>query len=201
MLIDMYGYYGIYNNFLSRTVIAQSVSGVKSVFTGTPDVIKANLSNPALVTTYSIPINVSGDVNTYGFGVSLTYAFRHNFAISGTVSSDNLDNIPANFQADFNAPKYRAGATFSNTGFGIQNRLGFNITYRWQDYVNFEGDFANGYVPAYQTVDGQISYKFPAQKVLLKLGATNLLNQYYRDGFGNASIGGIYYVSIGYNVF
>jgi outer membrane receptor protein involved in Fe transport len=201
LLIDVYSYYGIYNSFLSRTVVAQSVSGDKSVFTGTPDQIKANLSNASLVTTYSIPVNVSGNVNTYGFGLSLTYAMRHNFAVSGTVSSDNLDKVPANFQADFNAPKYRAGVTFSNTGFGHQRRYGFNITYRWQDDVNFQGDFANGLVPAYQTVDGQVSYKFPAQKILLKLGATNLLNQYYRDGFGNSTIGGIYYVSIGYNIF
>ena len=201
LLIDMYGYYGIYSNFISRTIIAQSVNGDKSVFTGTPGTIKANLSNPALVNTYSIPVNVSGDVNTYGFGISLTYAMRHNFAVSGTVSSDNLDNVPENFQADFNAPQYRAGITFSNSGFGFQNRVGFNLTYRWQDDVDFEGDFANGMIPAYQTLDGQISYRFPAQKVLLKLGATNLLNQYYRNGFGNSTIGGIYYVSIGYNIF
>ncbi len=201
LLIDMYGYYGIYSNFISRTIIAQSVTGNKSVFTGTPDQIKANLSNPDSVNTYSIPVNVSGDVNTYGFGISLTYSLPHNFAISGTVSSDNLDKVPANFQADFNAPKYRTGVTFSNTGFGSQNRLGFNLTYRWQDDVNFEGDFANGLIPAYHTFDGQISYKFPAQNVLLKVGATNLLNSYYRNGFGNATIGGVYYVSIGYNIF
>jgi len=201
LLLDLYGYYGIYNNFLSRTLVAQSVNGDKSVFSGTPDQIKANLNNPNLVTTFSIPYNVSGNVNTYGFGVSITYALPHNFAISGTVSSDNLDKVPAGFAADFDAPKYRAGATFSSTGFGFQNRLGFSVTYRWQDKINFEGDFANGLLPAYQTVDGQLSFKFPEQKVLLKLGATNLLNQYYRDGFGNATIGGIYYVSIGYNIF
>ncbi len=201
LLIDLYGYYGIYSNFISRTIIAQSVNGDKSVFTGTPDQVKANLSNPALVNTYSIPTNVKEDVNTYGFGISLTYSLPHNFAISGTVSSDNLDKVPANFQADFNAPKYRAGVTFSNTGFGSHNRVGFNLTYRWQDDVKFEGDFANGLIPAYQTLDGQISYKFPAQNVLLKVGATNLLNQYYRNGFGNSTIGGIYYVSIGYNIF
>lgn len=201
LLIDMYGYYGIYSNFISRTIIAQSVNGDKSVFTGSPEQIKANLSNPALVNTYSIPVNVSGDVNTYGFGISLTYSLPHNFAISGTVSSDNLDNVPENFQADFNAPKYRTGVTFSNTGFGYQKRVGFNLTYRWQDDVNFEGDFANGLVPAFHTLDGQLSYKFPAQKVLVKLGATNLLNEYYRNGFGNATIGAIYYVSIGYNIF
>ncbi|MEP6584538.1 MAG: TonB-dependent receptor [Ginsengibacter sp.] len=201
LLIDVYGYYGIYSNFISRTIIAQSVNGNKSVFTGTPDQIKANLNNPDSVTTYSIPINVTGDVNTYGFGISLTYSLPHNFVISGTVSSDNLDNVPDNFQANFNAPKYRTGLTFSNTGFGAKNRLGFNLTYRWQDDVSFEGDFANGLVPAYHTVDGQISYKFPAQNVLLKVGATNLLNSYYRNGFGNSTIGGVYYVSIGYNIF
>lgn len=201
LLIDMYGYYGIYSNFLSRTIIAQSVNGDKSVFSGSPDVIKANLSNPALVNTYSIPINVSDDVNTYGFGISLTYSLPHNFLISGTVSSDNLDNVPENFQASFNAPKYRTGITFSNTGLGAQKRVGFNLTYRWQDDVNFEGDFANGLIPAYHTLDGLISYKFPAQNVLLKVGASNLLNQYYRNGFGNSAIGGIYYVSIGYNIF
>ena len=201
MLIDLYGYYGIYSNFISRTIIAQSVNGDKSVFSGTPDQIKANLANAALVNTYSIPVNVSGDVNTYGFGISLTYSLPHNFIIGGTVSSDNLDKVPENFQADFNAPKYRAGVNFGSTGLGAQKRVGFNLSYRWQDDVYFEGDFANGLIPAYQTVDGQISYKFPAQNVLLKVGATNLLNQYYRNGFGNATVGGIYYVSIGYNIF
>ncbi len=201
LLIDLYGYYGIYSDFLSRAVVAQSVSGDKNVFSGSPAVIKANLNNPALVTTYSVPINVQGDVTTYGFGIGLTYSLPHNFTIGGNATSDNLNGVPENFQASFNAPKYRAGVTFGNSGFGVDKRLGFNVTYRWQDDVNFQGDFANGFVPAYQTVDGQFSVKFPEQKVLLKLGATNLLNQYYRDGFGNATIGGIYYVSIGYNIF
>lgn len=201
MLIDMYGYYGIYSDFLSRVIVAQSVDNNKNVFTGTPDQIRANLSNNKLVTTYSIPVNVQGDVKTYGFGLSLTYSLHHNFTISGTASSDNLDNVPSNFQADFNAPKYRAGITFANTGFGFEKRLGFNLSYRWQDEIDFQGDFANGVIPAFQTVDGQFSYKFTPQKVLLKIGATNLLNQYYRNGFGNATIGGVYYVSIGYNIF
>ena len=201
LLIDLYGYYGIYNNFISRVIVAQSVNSDKSVFTGTPEHIRANLNNPDSVSTYSIPINVQDEVNTYGFGMSLTYALPHNFTIGGTVSSDNLDNVPDNFQADFNTPKYRAGVTFASTGFGFQNRLGFSLSYRWQDEIDFQADFANGTVPAYQTVDGQLSFKFPAQKVLLKIGATNLLNQYYRNGFGNATIGGLYYVSIGYNIF
>jgi outer membrane receptor protein involved in Fe transport len=200
LLIDLYGYYGIYNDFIARTLVAQSVNGNKSVFTN-PATVNANLNNPDSSTTYSVPTNVKGKVKTYGFGISFSYALPANFAIGANVTSDNITDVPTGFIAGFNAPKYRLGANVSNAGFGFQKRFGFNFTWRWQDDVNYEGDFATGLVPAYQTVDGQVSYKFPQQKVLLKLGATNLLNQYYRDGFGNATVGGIYYVNIGYNIF
>ena len=200
LLVDLYSYYGIYKDFIARTLVAQSVNGDKSVFTD-PATVRANLTNPALVTTYSVPTNVTSNVTTYGFGLGLTYSLQHNFLIGGNITSDHLGNVPADFIAGFNAPDYRFGLNFSNTGFGKQNRYGFNVTYRWQDYVNYQGDFANGLVPAYQTIDAQVSYKFPVTKMSLKLGGTNILNQYYRDGFGNASIGAIYYVSIGYNLF
>jgi len=36
---------------------------------------------------------------------------------------------------------------------------------------------------------------------MIKVGATNLFNKYYRSGFGSAQIGGIYYVSYAFNVF
>ena len=79
--------------------------------------------------------------------------------------------------------------------------MGFNITYRWQDAFYYESDFINGDVNAIHTLDAQVNCKFPAQKILLKLGATNLLNEYYTNGMGNSVIGGLYYLSIGYNVF
>lgn len=200
LLIDLYGYYGIYHDFVSRVLVAQPVNGDVSVLTN-PATIKANLNDPSKVTTFSVPTNVKGDVNTYGFGLGLDYSLPRNFVISANISRDHLDKVPEGFIAGFNAPDYRWGGSFSNTGFGKENRYGFNITYRWQDKVDYQGDFANGILPAFQTVDLQVSYKFIEQRVLLKLGGTNILNQYYRNGFGNASIGGLYYVSIGYNLF
>ena len=121
--------------------------------------------------------------------------------MAANVSSDHLGDVPEGFIAGFNAPEFRAGGSFSNIGFGKQNRFGFNVSYRWQDKIDYQGDFANGVVPAYQVVDAQLSYKFFHPKFLLKIGATNLLNEYYRNGFGNPAIGGLYYVSLGYNVF
>jgi len=195
LLIDIYGYYGIYKDFIARTLVAQSVSGNAN------NVTTVNLTNPALVTLYSVPTNVTSQVKTYGFGVGIDYSLPRDFSIGVNASSDKITDVPAGFVAAFNAPLYRVGAYIANSGFGYNNRLGFNISWRWQDDVDYQGDFANGHVPAYNTVDGQINYKFPVEKILLKLGATNLFNQYYRNGFGNAAIGGLYYVSFGYNLF
>ena len=55
-------------------------------------------------------------------------------------------------------------------------------------------------LPAYNNVDASISLKQPKIKSMFKIGANNLLNQYYRTAIGNPSIGGLYYVSFAYNV-
>ena len=36
---------------------------------------------------------------------------------------------------------------------------------------------------------------------LIKIGASNLLNYYHVDAIGDARIGGLYYISFGYNIF
>jgi len=79
--------------------------------------------------------------------------------------------------------------------------LGFSFMYRYQDSFYYEGTFGSGNVPSFATIDGVITFKLPATKSMIKIGGTNLLNHYYTNGFGNAQIGGLYYVSYGYNVF
>jgi len=79
--------------------------------------------------------------------------------------------------------------------------FGFNVVYRVQSEFEYQSDLGNGTVPAYQTMDAQISYKLPAIRSALRLGATNLFNQYYITAIANPSIGGLYYVSFAYNIF
>lgn len=90
---------------------------------------------------------------------------------------------------------------FNNSGFGKGDRFGFSVVYRWTDTFRYEGTFGAGEMPAVRTVDAMVSYKLPATKSLIKVGATNLFNKYYRTGWGNPQIGGLYYVSFGWNVF
>jgi len=84
---------------------------------------------------------------------------------------------------------------------GKKKLIGFNVVYRWQSDFDYQSDLANGSVPAYQTLDAQISHRLPKIKSVIRLGANNLLNQYYITALANPSIGGLYYVSFGYNIF
>ena len=92
-------------------------------------------------------------------------------------------------------------ASLGNTGFGKGKRLGFNVAYRYQGEFLYQGDFATGKLPVVQTLDAQFNIKFPKTKSIIKFGASNLLNQYYYNAIGNSQIGGLYYVSFGYNIY
>lgn len=191
LLLDVYGYFGTYKDFLGRKVTVQKV--------GSGAITLADTLNGY---RYSIPVNSTAKVKTYGFGVSVDYRLPKNFTVAANVSSDVLTDVPSDFVAYFNAPKYKANASFGNTGFGPANRLGFNVAYRYQGGFLYQGDFATGNLPDVQTVDAQISLKLPkANKSIIKLGATNLLNQRYYNAVGNSQIGGLYYVSFGYNIY
>ena len=190
LLIDVYGYWGQYQNFIGRKVVVQSLTNTAITLADTANGFR-----------YSIPVNSTDKVKTYGFGASFDYRLPKNYAVGINVASDQLTDVPENFVAYFNAPKYKANVYLANSGFGPGKRLGFNLSYRWQQALYFEGDFANGNIPDVHNVDGQFSYKLPKTKSIIKLGANNLFNQYYYNGVGNAQVGGLYYVSFGYNIY
>ena len=190
LLVDVYGYFGQYQDFLGRQVTVQNKDGNP-----------ISLADTASGLRFSIPVNSSDKVKTYGFGASFDYRLPKNFSVTANFASDVLKDVPVNFVAYFNAPKYKVNASFGNSGFGPSNRLGFNIMYRWQQSLFYQGDFASGNIPDVHTVDAQFSFKLPKTKSMLKIGANNLLNQYYYNAIGNSQVGGLYYVSFGYNVY
>jgi outer membrane receptor protein involved in Fe transport len=190
LLVDVYGYYGQYQDFLGRKVVVQSLTSQTVVAGDTSAGFR-----------YSIPVNSTDKVKTYGFGASFDYRLPKNFGIGFNVSSDVLKDVPANFVAYFNSPKYKTNVSLSNSGFGPGKKIGFNLSYRWQQGLLYEGDFATGNLPEVNIVDMQVSYKLPKTKSIIKFGANNLLNSYYYNAVGNSQIGGLYYVSFGYNVY
>ena len=97
----------------------------------------------------------------------------------------------------FISPENRYYVSIANPRINGSN-FGFNITYRWTDKMWVEQGTTAGdsLLPSWNRVDAQVLLKLPALKSLLKVGGSNVFNQYYAQGYGLARIGGLYYVSL-----
>jgi outer membrane receptor protein involved in Fe transport len=191
LLVDAYGYYSRYQDFLGRKAVGRPKDASTNV---------AFLASPFTTDNYSFISNSDDVVKAIGWGVSVNYRFNKGYDFGVNVSGDQLQDVPDTLVTFFNTPKVRFNVTFGNEKVNGSN-WGFNILYRWQDEMLWEGTFGTGQVDAFGSLDAQISYRLPKIKSLIKLGATNLTNTYYTTAFGNPSVGGLYYVSFGYNVF
>jgi outer membrane receptor protein involved in Fe transport len=186
LLIDVYGFYARYTNFIGLTAL------VKDPFaTGT---YVQNAAN-----TFGIYTNSTNKVNTLGAGLSLEYKLPDGFIASGNYAYNRLSGNDNSQQTGFNTPKNKFNLSLAN--YSIAKYYGFNVTYRWQQEYLYQASFITGITPAFGTLDAQIGMKIPHMtSSVIKIGATNLLNKYYVDAIGNANIGGLYYISFGYNI-
>lgn len=191
LLVDAYGYYSQYKDFIGRTAVGRGQSA-------NPAAAPTELASPFTTNNYSFVVNTSDNVNAIGWGASINYAVGKGYEFTANVSSDQLRNVPSNVVTFFNTPKYRYNIGLGNSDLG--RGVGFNVQYRWQDNVYWEGTFGTGEIPSFGTVDAQISYKLPKTKSMIKAGGSNFFNKYYRSAFGNPDVGALYYISFGFNV-
>jgi hypothetical protein len=188
ILIDAYVYQSRYKDFLGRYALGQSR-------TGNP----MEVFSPFTTTNISFIQNVDQAVEAWGWGIGLEYLLPAKFTLYGNVYSDELKNVPAGFVTFFNAPKYRFNVGLRNEN--IYKNVGMNVVVKWQDNNFYEGTFVTGTLPSFAWVDAQVTYRPPGTKSVFRVGGTNLGNKYYRTGFGSPAVGGLYYVSYGYNIF
>jgi outer membrane receptor for ferrienterochelin and colicin len=181
LFIDAYGYFGEYSDFLVRNTLVQPIQ-------------------PGVMKVFSTVVNSPTKVKTHGFGLGVDYRMPQNYSVFANAYSDVLTDVPSGFQSYYNTPKYRVNAGFANAGLGKKKLVGFNIMLHWQDKFNSDGDLATGPVDAFSTVDAQISYQVRKLNSVVKLGGTNVFNDYYKNSYGNPEVGGLYYVSLGFHL-
>ena len=116
----------------------------------------------------------------------------------GNVFSDLLKDVAAGDVTFFNAPKFRWNLGLRNDN--VYRNIGFNVVVKAQDSNYYEGTFVTGTLPGFTWVDAQVTYRVPQTKSVFRVGGTNLGNNYFRTGFGSPYVGGLYYVSYGYNL-
>jgi outer membrane receptor protein involved in Fe transport len=193
LLFDAYLYYSQYKDFIARVAVGRGQSASSSTA-----VELTELASPFTTSNFSFVVNSASKVNAIGWGVSADYEFGNGFHFSANVSGDRLNNVPAGFFAFFNTPKVRYNIGLRNDK--VCRNVGFNVLWRWQDELVWQGTFGTGLIPSYGTLDAQVSWRLSNGKSQIKIGSSNLLNKYYRSAFGNPDVGGVYYFSYGYNL-
>ena len=200
LFVDLFYYYNRFLTFEGVAVLVQLKDPNGSI---------ADLADPTRRNVYSMPVNAPQVLKNSGWGIGLDYLIGHGYTLTGNVTQnvllneDKLRESDPSFVTFFNSPKYRFNLGFSNRDIS-RTGWGFGLTFRHQTEFLWNGSIGtpavnigrHSMIPAYSTFDAQVSKKIPAFKSIVKLGGTNIGNKLYTTGWGNPSVGGMYYVSI-----
>ncbi len=193
LIVDIDAYLNEYDGFLGQVEVAVPNSGKVGSDASVTDMVA---DNRAKQTRYRVYTNARNKYRNYGSSLGTTYIFYKKFTIGGNV---NFNDIVSNKSADifitgFNTPKWITNVSFGNRE--VAKNVGFNIVWKWQDAFNWESPLANGRVPAYSTIDAQVSYRIPKLLTTIKGGGANILNHRYIQYAAGPTIGALYYVAI-----
>jgi outer membrane receptor protein involved in Fe transport len=189
LLLDAYFYYSQYKDFIVSVAVVQGAN------TGHRFETYSGFSSNSV----SYNQNSATTVKSSGWGVGIEYKAFKNYVVYGNLFSDELRDVAPGDVTFFNAPKYRYNIGLRNDNVCNKN-IGFNVVAKWQDNNYYEGTFISGTLPYFTWVDAQISYRPAGTKSTFRVGGTNLGNNYYRTGYGSPAVGGLYYISYGYNL-
>ncbi|MFV8343704.1 TonB-dependent receptor [Flavobacterium sp. XS2P39] len=193
LFIDTDFYYNSYENF-----IAQVEASVPN--TTDPALIPTALYSKGTQSRYRLWTNSKSKIYNYGGSLGLKYKYNAIFSLLGNVTYTKLDRTDDKdgLEDGFNTPKFIVNGTVITEN--LWKNLGASVTYRYQNKYDYVSFLVSGEVPAYWSMDAQVNYNFKKTAVTAKLGGTNFLNKTYYSILGGPSIGGLYYLSLTWNV-
>jgi len=203
LLIDAYYYYSSYRDFIAEIDFTQTAVANQLPPYDIEENPEGIVTQSAPTQRFGVDVNADGQVDAHGFALAADYSFDGGYTIGGNVAFNQLldqqDLIDQGFRAAYNTPEWRYNLRFANRK--LTDNFGFNVVWRWQEAFLWESSFGVGVVPAFGTLDAQVSYKLPDLKSVIKLGGANILNERYTTSFGNPRMGAIYYLSITFDEF
>ncbi|MGG7663807.1 TonB-dependent receptor [Dyadobacter sp. BHUBP1] len=186
-------YFNRYSNFIAQTNMNVPVS------TGAA-AIPHDLYDKARQAQYRMYTNSRSIINNYGFSVGMNYqlekkwVFGLNTTFAKLKNAENQDGL----EDGFNTPRWIWNGSVSRTN--LLDRLDATVSYKWQSGYYSQTFLVTGNVPSYSSLDAQVTYRVPRLKSQVKVGASNLLNKYYVSFLGGPSVGGMWYVTVAFNV-
>lgn len=194
VFFDVAYYYNIYNDFIAQYRIRKAAGP----FTGNPandQLMAASLLKGDATNTYQVYTNLEKKVESQGAVVGVDVSLPSNYNVGGNYNWNKLiTDQGGQYVFDFNTPEHKMNIYLRNRN--VFKNIGFNVNWRWQDEFEWVSSFADGTVPAYSTIDAQVSYTIPQYSAVVKVGGSNITNNRYIASYGSPSIGAIYYVSL-----
>ncbi len=190
LFVDVNGYYSAYKDFIGEENYA-----LKEPTSHHGNEVPAG-------TIYAAYVNFAEDVTSTGIGVGLTYNLPRNYSLMGSYTYATFDDNSeenSNFRAGFNTPENKFSIGIGNRK--VTPKLGFNVSFRWQQEFLWQSAFGEWNVPAFGLLDAQVSYKVSSIKTVVKLGGTNIGGKDYRTNFGGPFVGQQYYLSLTFDEF
>jgi iron complex outermembrane receptor protein len=193
LFVDIDFYYNKYHSFIAQ--VEMNIPHSKH-----PDSLLLYLNDKKLQDRYRMWTNSKTTVYNYGGSLALKYQFPKGYYMTPNLTLARLARKTTNdgLEDGFNTPQW-----ITNTSLGNENmykNFGGRVTYKWQSSYYWQSFIVNGQVPAYSTIDAQLTYTFQQPGVSCKIGATNITNHYYYSILGGPRIGGLYYTTITYNL-
>ena len=219
--VDLGAYYSIYKNFIGYQIGATydtwgtpKKANQEDVEEGwAQDTLQVidnwRLVNPFSIKGYRVAANAKGRVKAQGVSIGLNYYMNEKTVLNANYSWNKLVNedetdplVPA-----YNTPEHKFNIGLSQKLFIARSEYNISINYKWQESFLFEGSPQfTGEVPSYGLVDAQINRYINIKgmlngnvknsKLLIKIGASNLLNNKVYQAYGGPTIGRLAYISL-----
>ena len=189
LYVDADVYYTAYQNFIAQ-VNANVAKG------SNPDSLAYYFSTSTTQDRYRLWTNSQTRVFSYGASLGLRYSLSQHWSVAGNASFAKLDRADNGdgLESSFNTPRWITNLSVSNGN--VWRGIGFSVNYKHQDAFLWQSELATGNVSAINTLDAQVSYRFQALHLLVKVGGTNVTNQPYYTFIGGPAVGGLYYSNL-----
>ncbi len=188
--IDINGYYSIYDNFISNSLVVTPIDGTTADLSGVMDLVTGNTD------TFQVYTNSKAHIGSYGLNIGLNTKVFKKFDVGFIYQWAQFDFDQASdpdFQAGFNTPNNQIKASLGSVN--LFENFGFNVNYRWRESYLREATIANELLPATSIFDAQINYIVPKIKSMFKVGASNIGGTEYKAAPGAGYVGSLYYIS------
>ncbi len=189
LYVDADVYYTAYQNFIAQ-VNANIARG------NNPDSLAYYFSSSTTQNRYRLWTNSQTRVYNYGASAGIRYSLTQNWSVGGNASFAKLDRADNGdgLESSFNTPRWITNLTVANGN--LWRGFGFSVNYKHQDAFLWQSELATGNVSAINTLDAQVSYRIQPLNLLVKVGGTNLTNQYYYTFIGGPAVGALYYTNL-----